>query len=407
MHSTQTIKKNGGIVTRGNYVIDLTNTSYLNAIAKQKKLHIEKITDAAGNSLSIQENERTFQYLPKIIQTLSTYEPINQISIDYSAINSDSAFELFPPLIKAKTLAQWGADANLPETPASNYCSFLVNGIVNGRRYLLKKASDCSAGIELTNDEAVALARYYGRSGAIKLEELNTIVFEYKSFFFYLTYGKPCQIGCMDFILFDINDGFMSNYMGVGLRTSDTSLESRRLHVSNIISEMQKYFTVWKETNYETALFPESIRLGFAPIAPLVTITPKNKSTKYNSILSVIDEVFGQSDDSAIETTFKTEKGPSQKFFDRNTGDSKIKSLETITIQFELEGKGSPNLLDQLRGEENIVEVIMLDGLSGYYRVDTSLTSEEIPDFIEKLKRNYLLKEVFHNRSGEEQSFAI
>ncbi len=249
------------VFTRGAYTINFANTSYINAIAKyNKKSHIDKITDGAGNPigiLMIPEGQRSLGNLSSIIEALSTSSATSEITIEYVTSNSNSTFGIFPMLAPKTTPI-----LEATKSPASSHLAAVVfNATDSGEMWCLEAEAPDMPSL-LTRDEAMRLVQQYECSGAIVLPTLNTIVFQYKSACFYLTYGDKCDIDHMNNMVLDLDDGFLFKYP-----------ENATSQVRNIAAALQTYFVMWKGNNYEGLLFPDSMGLNFDAPAQAIAAT--------------------------------------------------------------------------------------------------------------------------------------
>lgn len=235
------------IFTRGAYAINFANASYIDAIAKyNQKSYINKITDSAGKAIALPEERKSLSNLKLIIQELSASSPaIDEINVEYLTGNSSSMFGVFPMVAPQHI-------AGSAETLSSSYLDGVVFNATDSREMYMVLPEPPAT---LTREEAMSLVQKYDCSGAIELQELNTVVFEYKNACFYLSYGTPCEIGHMNNIVLDLDDGFLFKYP-----------EDSSPRVNSIASTLQTHFLTWKGNNYEGPLFTQSMGLNFEPV---------------------------------------------------------------------------------------------------------------------------------------------
>lgn len=118
---------------------------------------------------------------------------------------------------------------------------------------------------EFDRDSASLVVSKMKPSAAVDLPLVNTMVFECEEVCGYVHYGKNPKAEMLDFMEFDIDNGFIN-------RHSDP--------ISKIVSaELQKFFVSWKKNNYQGKPIPDSAALTLvAPAQAALTSQAGSKN---------------------------------------------------------------------------------------------------------------------------------
>ena len=217
-------------VFKGVYKINNTTSQlYIDAITVfNEGLPIEiRLTD--GNVFST-AYPRYCRDLPAIIFELEQKE-ITEFNFYYISINGNSIDKVFPNLT---------FPADFVEKPSAISLSKMQGALDVASEVEVDSLSDKNMAITI-------ISKMHGFS-AVDLPELQSIVFRNKTGCYYVTYGDTTHIKEMQFMQFDIDDGFIykseSNAMGI-----------------RICAELQKFFLVWKANNYQGKPIPDNAAL--------------------------------------------------------------------------------------------------------------------------------------------------
>lgn len=245
------------VLTLGVYSINRNNKPYIQAIMKyNQKSMIKEIREAHGELLTLDSSpeQNTLANLEKLMNQVQSTS--NKIIVTYEAKNSSTLSGVFHPITSIEK-------QELPfNQAASAYLDALIQNIVSDQNNPLPLAPTT-----LTKDEARSLVEQYNGSGAIQLNAIKTLIFEFQDACFYLTFGKPCKIGQMG-IVFDLDEGFVFQ-----------SSNRRDPHSTLIVNTLQLYFKRWKdEQGYEGPVFPESLALNLSQTPTTLDEIPKRRN---------------------------------------------------------------------------------------------------------------------------------
>ncbi len=173
--------------------------------------------------------------LPAIIFELHQ-KGITEFNFYYTAINGNSIDNVFPNLNFPADFVRAHSAITLLEAQSAHDDAFDKNTAI------------------------AIISKMHGFS-AVDLPDLQSIVFRNKQGCHYITYGDASHIKAMQFMQFDIDDGFIykSESDGMGMR---------------ICAELQKFFLAWKANNYQGKPIPGSAALTIQSQELTVANTP-------------------------------------------------------------------------------------------------------------------------------------
>jgi hypothetical protein len=239
---------------------NLNALNYLKAIARyNQKVGIVNIIEDDSDRDPDSFEDKTGKDIPTLVEDAKSQD-VKKITFECN--RSDSLFAIFPQVsVSDLDLYQ---DTEAQQKTLSRFYSF------NNGMYRLSKPQDIG---KLSKEEALNLftSRELSSaiSGAIHFTELNSIVFESDGYCYLLIYGNETSIKHIKDISFNIDHGFMFPYI------------SQYAYSGEAFGELQEYFSVWKDNNYQNDLFSNTM-----------SVNPSNGSSEKKTIQAGRDALF-------------------------------------------------------------------------------------------------------------------